>query len=172
MTRADAVTRIAGARPRRAQIAFDPARDRLRRPAEAAERAALVGLRGRLRDRAVEVRVRAVRGGADRADRGLAEARADDPRLHDDDVDAEARDLEAQRVGDRLDRVLGGVVEAAAREGEAAAHRGDVDDLAPAPASRIPGSTSWHIRTRPNTFVSNWARTRSIGTVSTAPDWL
>jgi hypothetical protein len=43
-------------------------------------------------------------------------------------ADAEALDLEAQRVADRLDRVLGRVVEAAARKGEVGTHRGDVHD--------------------------------------------
>jgi hypothetical protein len=43
--------------------------------------------------------------------------------------------------------------------------------IVPAPAARIPGSTSWHIRSSPNTFVSNWRRTDSIGSVSNAPDW-
>ena len=47
-----------------------------------------------------------------------------------DDVDAEARDLEAEGVGERLDRVLGRVVDAAAGEDELAAHRADVDDPA------------------------------------------
>jgi hypothetical protein len=44
--------------------------------------------------------------------------------------------------------------------------------MRPARCRRIPGSTSWHRRTSPNTFVSNCARTFSIGTVSIAPDWL
>ena len=37
---------------------------------------------------------------------------------------------------------------------------------------RIPGSTSWHMRTSPNTLVSNCLRTLSIATDSIAPDWL
>ena len=45
-----------------------------------------------------------------------------------DHVHAEAAHLEAQRVGERLHRVLGRVVDAAAREGELAAHRADVHD--------------------------------------------
>ncbi len=42
--------------------------------------------------------------------------------------------------------------------------------IRPYPCSRIPGSTSWHIRTSPNTFVSNCRRRLSGLTVSTAPD--
>ena len=127
--------RVAGARPARAQRLLDHLRDRLRRPAEAADRAALlVHALGRARDVRVELRVvalaRARLGHAAR--RGLAERRPDQPRLDQDHVDAEGLDLEAQRVGDRLDRVLGRVVEAAAREDELPAHRGQVDDLAPA----------------------------------------
>src|SRR5436305_1232234 len=41
--------------------------------------------------------------------------------------------------------------------------------MRPQPCSRILGSTSWHMRTRPKTLVSNWRRTASIGTDSTAP---
>ena len=44
--------------------------------------------------------------------------------------------------------------------------------MRPQPWSRIPGSASWHIRASPKTFVSNWRRTSSMGTVSIAPDWL
>ena len=44
--------------------------------------------------------------------------------------------------------------------------------IRPRPALRIPGRTSWHIRTRPKTLVSNWRRSSSIGSVSTAPLWL
>jgi hypothetical protein len=36
----------------------------------------------------------------------------------------------------------------------------------------IPGNTSWHMRPSPKTFVSNWRLMFSIGTSSTAPDWL
>src|SRR6185295_18999918 len=46
--------------------------------------------------------------------------------------DAEATHLEAERVGERLDRMLGPVVGAAAGECELAAHRADIDDPAPA----------------------------------------
>ena len=35
--------------------------------------------------------------------------------------------------------------------------------ILPQRCSRIPGSTSWHIRTRPKTLVSNWRRTSSSG---------
>ncbi len=42
----------------------------------------------------------------------------------------------------------------------------------PEPAPRMPGSTSWHIRIRPKTLVSNCLRTLSIGIVSIAPLWL
>jgi len=38
--------------------------------------------------------------------------------------------------------------------------------------ARIFGSTSCVRRTSPNTLVSNWRRTASIGTVSIAPLWL
>ena len=48
----------------------------------------------------------------------------------------------------------------------------DTLTIRPHPCARIPGRTSWHIRTRPNTFVSNWRRTSAMGTLSTAPDWL
>ncbi len=65
-------------------------------------------------------------------DRGLREPGADQPRLDHDHVDAEALQLEAQRVAQGLDRVLRRVVPAAAREGQLAAHRADVDDPAPA----------------------------------------
>lgn len=44
--------------------------------------------------------------------------------------------------------------------------------ILPERASRIAGSTSWHIRTSPKTLVSNWRRISSPLTVSTAPDWL
>ena len=44
--------------------------------------------------------------------------------------------------------------------------------IRPFPTRRMPGSTSWHIRTSPNTLVSNWSRTLSSGTLSTAPLWL
>jgi len=44
--------------------------------------------------------------------------------------------------------------------------------ILPYPCLRIPGKTSWHIRASPNTLVSNCARTLSMGTASTAPDWL
>src|SRR5207247_3608866 len=46
--------------------------------------------------------------------------------------DAESADLEAQGVRERLDRVLCGVIDAPAREGQPAAHRADVDDPPPA----------------------------------------
>ena len=122
--------RVAGAGAGGGDRLGDPLRDHLGRPAEAPQQALLVRLDVRRLHRGVEVRVRAVarRPGA----RVLAEAGEDDPRLDDDHVDAEAADLEAQRVGDRLHRVLARVVVAGAGEGEAPAHRGDVDDLAPA----------------------------------------
>src|SRR5215203_1546796 len=44
--------------------------------------------------------------------------------------------------------------------------------ILPYPCTRISGSTSWHMRTSPNTLVSNCLRTFSMGTASTAPDWL
>src|SRR5262245_58923995 len=44
--------------------------------------------------------------------------------------------------------------------------------MRPARVRRIAGRTSWVSRMRPKTLVSNCARTRSIGIVSTAPDWL
>ena len=68
----------------------------------------------------VEAAVRARLGGGvlDRGDRGVAELGPDEPRLDHDDVDAEALHLEAQRVADRLERVLGRVVDAAAGERE------------------------------------------------------
>ena len=73
----------------------------------------------------------------DRANGRLPELRPDQARLDDRDADPEALDLEAQRVRDRLDRVLGGVVDPAAGEHEPPAHRADVDDppvmLAPHP---------------------------------------
>ena len=89
-------------------------------------------LLGRLRDGPVEVGVRPVGGGAgaDRAGHRVAEAGPDEARLHDHDLHAEGADLEAQRVRQRLDRVLARVVEPAAGEGQPAAHRGDVDDAA------------------------------------------
>ena len=68
----------------------------------------------------------------DLAYRSVTEVGTDEPRLDDDHVDAEPLDLEPHRVGQRLDRVLGRVVDAAAREREAPAHRRDVHDLAPA----------------------------------------
>ena len=43
--------------------------------------------------------------------------------------------------------------------------------IRPQRCSRMPGSTSWHMRTRPKTFVSNWRRRSSGSTVSSAPDW-
>ena len=42
--------------------------------------------------------------------------------------------------------------------------------MRPARCSRIAGSTSWHIRSSPNTLVSNCRRTSSRSSVSTAPD--
>ena len=44
--------------------------------------------------------------------------------------------------------------------------------IRPRRCARIPGSTSWHMRTSPNTFVSNCRRTSAGATDSTAPDWL
>jgi hypothetical protein len=63
--------------------------------------------------------------------RSVGEVGRDQPRLQQDHVDAEAAQLEAQRVGDRLQRVLARVVVAAAGKRKPAAHRADVDDLAP-----------------------------------------
>ena len=56
----------------------------------------------------------------------------DEPRLDEHDVDPEAPDLEAQGVGDGLERVLRRVVGGGAREGEPAVHGADVDDPATA----------------------------------------
>ena len=44
--------------------------------------------------------------------------------------------------------------------------------ILPQPWARIPGSTSWHIRSSPKTLVSNCRRTASSDSVSSAPDWL
>ena len=60
------------------------------------------------------------------------EPAADQPRLDHDDVDPESLELEAECVAQGLDGVLRRVVPAAAREGQLAAHRADVDDPAPA----------------------------------------
>jgi hypothetical protein len=49
------------------------------------------------------------------------------PGLDQHDVDAELRDLHPQRVAERLDRVLGRVVERPAWQGGPAAHRGHVE---------------------------------------------
>lgn len=64
---------------------------------------------------------------------------ADAARLDDDDVDVEGGELHAQRVGERLDGVLRGVVPAAERGGEAPAHGGDVDDGAAAALAHARG---------------------------------
>jgi hypothetical protein len=42
--------------------------------------------------------------------------------------------------------------------------------IRPRPAARIDGSTSWHIRRRPKTLVSNCRRTSAASSVSSAPD--
>ncbi len=108
--------------------------------AEAAHRT-LVGAVGDGADGRVEVRVRVavVRGallrGADSVMLALAASPNSvviSPGSSSIDVDAEAAHLEAQRVGDRLQRVLGRVVAAAAGERQPPAHRADVDDPAPA----------------------------------------
>ena len=65
-------------------------------------------------------------------DSGRREVCDDQPRLDQDRVDPEPAHLKAQRVRDRLDRVLGRVVVAAAGKRQPPAHRADVDDLAPA----------------------------------------
>jgi hypothetical protein len=65
----------------------------------------------------VELAVGGDGGGVDGAAGGLAEVGADEAGLDEDDLDAEAAELEAQGVADRLERVLGGVVVAAAGEG-------------------------------------------------------
>ena len=53
---------------------------------------------------------------------------ADDPGLDDHDIDAERRELVAERIGDRLERVLGGVVATEQRQRHTPAHAADVDD--------------------------------------------
>lgn len=63
---------------------------------------------------------------------------ADAARLDDDDVDVEGGELHAQRVGERLDGVLRGVVPAAERGGEAVgAPGGAVQDGVPAGAALV-----------------------------------
>ncbi len=121
-------------------LARDRLVDRLRDPLGTAAEEAQRAFVGALRDGAdgrVEVGVGvAGLGGLARVGQrgagGVAERGRDQARLDEDHVDAEAGDLEPQRVAQRLQRVLGRVVPAAAREGQAAAHRADVDDLAPA----------------------------------------
>ena len=71
----------------------------------------------------------------------VSEARDDQPQFDQDDVHAEALDLVAQRVGDRLDRVLGRVVETTAREDELPPIE-EMFTIRPKPCSRIFGSTS------------------------------
>src|SRR5829696_2491137 len=116
----------------------DGLRDRLRACAEA-RHAALVGLGRHLGDVGVELHVGAMfvdlieaPGG------GFAELGDDQAGLDHDDVDAEFLDLEAERVRERFNGVLGGVVDPATGEGELAAHRAQVDDL--------PGAGSSHTR--------------------------
>jgi hypothetical protein len=130
-TRALGVTAIADLRRLGRDRALDRLGHRLGPAAQVSRRALEVDVARSLGDLRVEARVGTVLFDmADRGRRRLAEAGADEPGLHDDDADAEALDLEAQRVADGLHRVLGRVVEAAAREGEVRAHRGHVHDPA------------------------------------------
>src|SRR5437879_6139166 len=57
------------------------------------------------------------------------------PGSDDDDVDAEPTDLEAERVAQRLHRVLGGMIEGATWKRQPSAHGAEVHDLAPALAA-------------------------------------
>jgi hypothetical protein len=90
----------------------------------------LVVLRRRPCDRLVEAGVGAVFRAVHRSDRGIREAGADEARLDDGDLDAEASDLEAQGVAQRLDGVLGRVVVAGAGQRQLPAHGGEGDDPA------------------------------------------
>jgi hypothetical protein len=106
-----------------------------------------------------------------RADGRLGETRADETGFDHYDLDSESSHLEAQGVAYRLDGILARMVEASTGEGSLP----PMDErltILPKPCLRIPGNTSWHMRTRPNTFVSNWRLIFSIGTSSIAPDWL
>ncbi len=126
-----------------------------------------VALNGRV---GIVLRLRADSGHARRG--GLAELGPDQARLEQDHVDAEAAQLKAQGVGDRLERVLGRVVVARAGERQPPAHRADVDDLSPSLRAHLRQHQLGQARSSPNTFVSNWRRTASSGTVSIAPLWL
>ena len=168
-SRAEAVTgtRVGARRlPSARSIA---ARDVVGVAAEARERAR-VDLAGGLGDRGVELRVRAV------VDAHAAAAVAPNSvRIRPGSTQMTSipkrRDLHPQRVAHRLDRVLGRVVGAAARERQPPAHRGDVDDLARArrahPRQHELGAAAAR-RTR-------WSRTGAAPTPSAAsrarPDW-
>jgi hypothetical protein len=100
----------------------------------------LVGLARGLRDRGVEgvVLVLDLGPGLDRRRRRIAEAASDEPRLDHDHLDAVAAHLEAERVAQGLDRVLGRVVEGPAGKHQAPAHRAEVHDP-PGPPPAHPG---------------------------------
>ena len=93
---------------------------------------------------------------------------ADRPGLDQDHADAERRDLQSERITERLQRVLvhlygqpvGGVTRPAADPKLT---------MTPLRRARIPGKTSWHMRIRPKTLVSKVSRMSSSDTSSTGP---
>ena len=130
ISRADGRNQVARARVGGVQRLLDHACDSVGLAAQAREQATLVGVHGRRRDERVEADVRPVVGRClcELAGGGGGELGADDPRLDEDDLDPEPGHLEAQCVGERLDRVFRRVVRGGAGKGELAAHRADVDD--------------------------------------------
>ena len=66
---------------------------------------------------------------------GSGERRADEARLHQHHLNPKTRDFEPERVRQRLERVLGRVVDTAARKGQTTSHRADVDDPSLSPGA-------------------------------------
>jgi hypothetical protein len=122
-------------------------RDGLRPAAELPAEETVVRAGRRRPDGRVEPAIGPV-GDGDRSDRRFRELCPNQTGFDHDHVDAKALHLEAKRVAERLDRMLRRVVPAAAGEGQAPAHRADVDDPPPALAPhagedelRQPGET-------------------------------
>ena len=168
ITRAEAVTGTrVGARD------FSSARSIARATSSASppnrDERALVDLARGLRDRRVELRVRAVAA----ASTPPAAVEPNSVRIRPGSMQITSmpnrRDLHPQRVADRLDRVLGRVVGAAARERQPPAHRGDVDDLARARLAH-PRQHELGQPQQAEDVGLELAAHGSIGSVSSAPD--
>ena len=88
--------------------------------------------------------------------------------LDNDHVNTELFNLHAQRIAERLEGVLGGVVPAAQRCGQLPPME-EMLMMVPEPWVRMCGVMSWVRRARPKRFTSNWRRASSMGTSSMAP---